>query len=96
MVDSKNNSAAKQGKKALRRRRGGASSDDDEQIRAADVSLTSQSSEEMLSENTEEIPMVEDAGCSDEDQDDEDAEPKITHDGQLDESVEKPRTFDAW
>lgn len=52
-----NSNAAKRSMKSKKKRRGG-SSDEEEFEKAADVSLTSSSFEELIPENTEEIPMV--------------------------------------
>ena len=50
----------KRSNKTSRRRRGARSDDSDEYERAADVSLTSSSQDEMIPENTEELAMAED------------------------------------
>ena len=53
MAANKNRSAAsKRGKKTHRKRRGVSSEDEDEYERAADVSLTSSSQDEILLENS--------------------------------------------
>ena len=94
MPSTKKVSMAKRSNKTQKKRRAARNDDSDEYERAANVSLTSSSQDEMIPENTEELPMAEDSSSE---KDEQFVDQKQTQHEQdhKDLSVEKPRLLEA-